>query len=214
MKHGILKKKKNTFGISIVEVMLVLAIVSLIFVVIAAGASELQKSRRDSYRKAYVRAVYAKLEEFYKNNKKFPGCASGGGCNLDDIQHFMEAYMPDGHDPSTGKAYNSTPVSVTSFGTYNGAAGCIKSANGIAEYCNWEVAHNWYPQPGKLYIGTAHWCYSSQPDPGGPGSPGPSAGPGPPLSGDPAGDNDITKFVIVTYLERGAYYCLDNFTGN
>jgi prepilin-type N-terminal cleavage/methylation domain-containing protein len=195
MKSKIIKKLSNPRGFTIVETLIALAIAGLIMVIVFIAISEAQVSIRDSHRKAYARTVFQALEEFNKNNGKFPGCVRG--CDTSDMQIFMEVYIPEGTDPSTGESYRSTPTKITNIGT-SGTG--ISSANGSAVYYDNGVHHDLIPEVGQIYIATAHWCYSSAPD----------SGEGPPLAGY-LGDNDVTKFALVIYLEHGGYYCIDNY---
>jgi prepilin-type N-terminal cleavage/methylation domain-containing protein len=192
------KKRQNHSGFSLVEIIIVIAIVSLIFVIIALGASEAQKTKRDNERKAYARTVFEALEEFNKNNGKFPGCT--WGCDTSDMERFMDIYLPEGTDPSTGLQYHSTPITVATDAAYGDGA-TIKTSNEAAVYIDNNVHHDLIPREGQMYIATAHWCYQTRPD----------LGDGPPLAGDV--DKDVSKFVIVIYQERGGFYCLDNYAG-
>jgi type II secretory pathway pseudopilin PulG len=198
VKRKFLARRRNSFGFSLVETVIVIAIVSLIFVIIALSASSAQKTKRDNERKAYVRLVFEALQEFNKNNGKFPGCVSG--CSTADMKRFMDTYLPEGTDPSTGQQYHSKPVTVTSDSAY-GDESTVKTSNSAAVYIDNGVHHNLLPKVGQVYIATAHWCYATHPDSG-----------GPPLAGEGI-DRDVSKFVIVIYQERGKFYCLDNYSG-
>lgn len=211
MIQKLLTRFKAQSGFTIVETMIVLAIVGLIMVIVFIAIPEEAASRRDSYRKAYAHQVVGALEDFYKNNGKFPGCAIG--CSTADMQRFMTIYLPDGSDPSTGLAYHSTPVTVGSDGSV-GDGKVIKSASGAAMYVDNEIHHNVKPKEGQIIIGTAHWCYSSTgKDPSDPSGKGPLAGaPQDPVTHD--WDQDVSKFVVLIYQEKGGYYCLDNYTAS
>jgi prepilin-type N-terminal cleavage/methylation domain-containing protein len=194
-------KSRQSQGFTMIEVMIVLAIAGLIMVILFIAVPEAQVSVRDNHRKAYARSVYASLEEFYKNSHKFPGC--NFGCDTSDMQKFMTNYLPEGRDPSTGLSYQSSPVTVVNDSAY-GTGAEVKSANGSAVYIDNGVHHNLLPKVGQIYIATAHWCYATAPD----------TSNGPPLAGLTSGDLDVSKFVIVIYLERGDYFCLDNYVNN
>jgi prepilin-type N-terminal cleavage/methylation domain-containing protein len=199
-----IKKQYQQIGFTIIEVMMVLSIAALIMVLIALGASEAQKTRRDNERKAYARQVYGALEDFYKNNGKFPGCVSG--CSTADMVKFMQFYLPDGSDPLTGAQYHKSSYSSVSDPAYSDGL-VIKPAvgtNGAAVYIDNGVHHNLLPNVGQIYIATAHWCYSTRSEP-------PGANTGPPLAGIGL-DRDVSKFALVIYQERGGYYCLDNYS--
>jgi prepilin-type N-terminal cleavage/methylation domain-containing protein len=193
-------KSRQSQGFTMIEVMIVLAIAGLIIVILFIAIPEAQVSVRDNHRKAYARSVYEALEEFYKNSHKFPGCVNG--CDTSDMQKFMTTYMPDGRDPSTGLSYRSAPLSVVNDNAY-GTGSVVKSANESSVYIDNGVHHYLMPKVGQIYIATAHWCYATAPD----------SGNGPPLAASGL-DNDVSKFVIVIYQERGDYFCLDNYVNN
>jgi prepilin-type N-terminal cleavage/methylation domain-containing protein len=180
-------------GFTIIEVIIVLAIAALILVIVFLAVPEAQKSVRDNHRKEYARAVFQTMEEYWKNNGKFPGCLSPGnppGCTNADMTRFLSLYLPAGRDPSTGLSYRNAATSSVADGV----------TNGVASYYFNSIPHNTTPAAGHLYIASAHWCYASQPD----------DGDGPPLAGIGA-DNNLSVFSIVIYQERGRYYCLDNY---
>lgn len=192
MKQKLSMKRHRNFGFTIIEVMIVLAIAGLIMVLVFITASQSSANRRDSQRKAYARQVVEALEEFYKNNGRFPGCLTSCAGNT-DRQRFLTNYMPDGTDASTGKSYNTASTSVS--------GDAVVSSNGAAAYYNNMVPHDTKPAFGQIYIATAHWCYSTAPD----------GGAGPPLAGTGT-DSNLAVFAVVIYQEHGGYYCLDNYS--
>jgi type II secretory pathway pseudopilin PulG len=211
------KRKKyasNRYGFTLVEVVFVIAIGMLILVLIALGASEAAKTHRDNYRKAYARQVYEALEDYYKSNGKFPGCNEG--CDTSAMEQFMEKYLPDGSDPSSGKDYHSNPIiNNPPDNGYYGSGGSVESSSGAAVYADNGVYHNVLPKPGQIIIGTAHWCFATTGfDPNARDDPDHA---GPPLAGTKKNqatgqwDQDFSKFVVLIYQERGGYYCLDNY---
>ncbi len=90
-----------------------LAVAGAITASVLVGVPQLQASRRDAARKAYVQTVYQAMEEYYKNNGHFPGCNLTtlplNTCKL-DAQRFLLTYLPDGEDPSTGQPYKTSSV--------------------------------------------------------------------------------------------------------
>ena len=193
MIRRFIPSKNKTSGFTIIEVIIVLAVVGLIFTVIFYAIPQAQASRRDAYRKTYAGAVYGAIEEYYKNNKKFPGCLDYDtpSCTT-DVARFITNYLPSGQDPSTGVNYVITATT--------NSADYVKTTNNSFVYYDSSVSHDTFPERGQIYIGTAHWCYSTKPD----------SGVGPPLSGTGT-DGDISIFAVVIYLEKGGYYCLDNY---
>jgi prepilin-type N-terminal cleavage/methylation domain-containing protein len=214
MKH-LRQKLTKTSGFTIIEVVIVLAIVGLMTVIVFIAVPAAQVSARDNHRKAYARSVLEALEEFNKNNGRFPGCNTG--CSTVDMQRFMMNYMPDGSDPTTGKSYHPASVLSTHDGHYGGGS-VVKSTNSSSAsvYIDNGVYHYLIPKVGQVIIATAHWCYGTQgKDPGASGTDH-----GPPIAGskqDPVTglwDQDFTKFVVLVYQEHGSYYCLDDFANS
>jgi prepilin-type N-terminal cleavage/methylation domain-containing protein len=196
-----LKKKPNS-GFTIIEVVIVLAIVGLIMVIVFIAVPEAQMSVRDSHRRAYAQTVLQAMEEYYKNNGQFPGCAAS--CSSADAIRFMTHYLPNGNDPSTGQQYNETDP--TRLVTSGSGAIATPSHSFIYTYSGNDVEHYVYPATGQVLLGMNHWCYATTGyDPAGNGPTN-----GPPLAGI-NGDNADDKFAILIYQERGGFYCLDNY---
>lgn len=88
-------------GFTIIEVVLVLAIASLIFLIVFLALPQLQKSRRDTQRKSDVAKVMGYLEKYASNSSgAYPP-------NLADPT-FVNSYIatdPELKDPSTGVTY-------------------------------------------------------------------------------------------------------------
>jgi prepilin-type N-terminal cleavage/methylation domain-containing protein len=206
MKREFRLKSNKHSGFTIIEVMIVLAISGLIMAIIFLALPELQASVRDSHRKAYARAVFAAMEEYYKNNERFPGCVDYAACpdGKNDAAKFIVRYMPEGSDPTTGLSYKAANESDLIEGLYtSGSRGLANPSHSIIFYfVGSSTSHNMYPGPGQMYIGMSHWCYATNgKDP---------TGGGPPLAGI-NGDNYTDKFAIVIYQEHGDYFCMDNF---
>jgi prepilin-type N-terminal cleavage/methylation domain-containing protein len=201
MKH--LRKKNNKKpGFTIIEIVIVLAIVGLITAIVFVAVPEAQRSVRDSYRRTYARSVVEAMEEYYKNNGKFPGC--GESCPSTEAVRFITKYLTEGKDPSTGESYNEPDV--TQLVPAGPGAIATISHSTLYVYAGGSLEHNLLPAFGQLYIGANHWCYSSTGnDPSGTGPTN-----GPPLAGV-NGDIAYDKFAVVIFQENGGYFCVDNF---
>jgi prepilin-type N-terminal cleavage/methylation domain-containing protein len=186
MQHLLTKKVTRQSGFTIIEVMIVLAIVGLILSIFFGAVPQLQASRRDSQRKSYIGRLVNAEDEYLKNSGRFPACDPGvRPCTVavaNDAINFIEKYMPEGSDPSTGDSYSSAStvnVSKNTSACSNNHA--VSTASGSTVYC---------------YDG--HWCYATKPD----------GGNGPPLAGP---DSDLARIVFVIGVEKGTYYCVDNY---
>ncbi len=67
--NSVMKKHKLNYGFTIIEVVLVLAIVGLIFLMVFLGLPALQRSQRDTARKSWSSNLIANLENARSNNK-------------------------------------------------------------------------------------------------------------------------------------------------
>jgi prepilin-type N-terminal cleavage/methylation domain-containing protein len=196
------RKIINSFGFTIIETMIVLAIAGLIMAIIFIALSQEQSSQRDNQRKAYSRQVLQAQEEYLKNNGIFPGCR--GGCTAkdqDDAKRFISLYMPEGKDPSSGNSYSSSSLVASSGNSTACTSDVVSTSTSTTVFCYnpGQIEHDFVPQLGQIVIGVGHWCYNTSPDDGN----------GPPLAGP---DTDFSRIVIVIGLEKG-YYCIDNYAG-
>jgi prepilin-type N-terminal cleavage/methylation domain-containing protein len=192
-------KSKNSFGFTIVEVMIVLAIAGIIMAIVFVAIPELQVSVRDGQRKSYATQLFEAEEDYLKSNSAFPACDSSiRPCTATDAanaERFLSLYMPDGSDPSTGQSYKDLNIGLGSDFTGWYAETLSKTAR---YYYNGEqVSHNIRPDVGQIFIAVGHYCL-------GDGRSVPGDGP---LSGP---DADLTRIVVLIGLERGGPFCLDN----
>jgi prepilin-type N-terminal cleavage/methylation domain-containing protein len=204
MKHKFQKIIKTQSGFTIIEIIIVLAIVGVITAIVFVAVPEALIMRRDSARKVYAQSVLEAMEEFYKNNGAFPSCGTPMGCTgdgKDGADRFLANYLPDFKDPSTGLNYHTDNVVYANDS--NGAAEAVEDngTNTARYYWNNPSSHSILPGLGQLYIANAHWCYKTRAD---------SYSTNGPLAGTSA-DNNPSNFAIVIYTERGGYYCLDNY---
>ena len=198
-------------GFTIIEVMIVTAIAGLITIIVFIAIPQAAVSRRDAERKTYARSIYAAMIEFEKNNSRIPTCIDipilstpdpndyNRDCNNapTDAKRFVEKYVPHRTDPSTGEEYvedTSTDHIVN-----------VKSGNLIYRYNPSDVTHEHIPALGVVELGTGHWCSASS---------GSSDQSKPIQSEFAVGSHPSTeqgKFYIMMGLEKGKFYCLDNY---
>jgi type II secretory pathway pseudopilin PulG len=189
-----ISNKQKPYGFTIVEILIFIAFTGIVLLVVFATASQAQKSRRDEHRKTYARQVFQAMEDYYKNNGTFLGHYDSSA-----FTRFLKNYLPEGEDPLTGKSYSSAMITDAKInGTTFGKETSTKSAVVYA----FNVPHNVFPAMGQIYVATGHVCYSSNPD-----------GSGGPVLSDNAYDRGHTAdvFAVVAYLERGKFYCIDNY---
>ena len=190
-------------GFTIIEILIVLATIGLMVAVLFLAAPSLQKSQRDSARREVARKTHTALLEFYNRNQRFPACDSGVGdpCDsgdLDDASRFIMSYLPQDRDPTTGESFSSSALT--------SGSGLIHTSSNSALYVydSTQVNHSYKPPLGQIYIGSGHWCYSTRPDDGPQTNPIASNS----VSG---GDRMLNRFVILIGLEKGEYFCIDNY---
>jgi prepilin-type N-terminal cleavage/methylation domain-containing protein len=222
MKRYLHKKVKTSFGFTIIEVMIVLAISALIVVIVFVAVPQTQVKLRDSERKQYLRSLYQAMLEYVKNNDRLPSCDSAGGptpCgDIDNPNNqlaagaakFLTNYAPHGKDPSTGEDYvdtDPTNLSAVDPGTWNLGNTTLHFDSAFTPHSaassNIDI-----DVVGKVVIGTGHWCNVSRPETDQPGW-------YPFASTTAVGlDLQLDKFVMAIGVERGRYYCLDNYDAN
>jgi prepilin-type N-terminal cleavage/methylation domain-containing protein len=193
------KQQNNKSGFTIIEIMFVLAIVSLMMVILFIGVGQLQVNKRDHERKSYVSKAIVAEEEYLRNNSRFPACDSGAivcsSAITDDASRFISSYLPEGEDPTTGKTYATTAT--TTGSNSNGAFVKTTSNSVFYFYDAGSVNHNMKPNTGQIFIAVGHYCLGDGPSQAGDG----------PLSGP---DTDFSRIVVLIGLEHGKYYCVDN----
>jgi type II secretory pathway pseudopilin PulG len=193
------KKEHKASAFTMVEVLIVIAIMSFILVVIVITIPSAKASGRDTKRKQYAQQVMQALEDYYKSNNSFPGCAT----TCSNMNRFLQEYLPDGQDPNTGGKYNSPnlvslPNGIATTESANSALATVTVRPFI--FYDHTVSHNTKPEIGQIYIATGDRCYNLHPD----------GGNGPPLAS--SAGIQLDEFAVVAYQDHGGYFCLDNYT--
>jgi len=131
MREKLTKKNQQT-GFTIIEVVLVLAIAGLIFLIVFLALPQLQKSRRDTQRKADAGRFLAALESYAGNNNGDYPAGTADGFN-DMVSKYMGTTATF-TDPSGG-AYAwvvTTPSAVAEMQYLKGSicAGPVATSTG------------------------------------------------------------------------------------
>jgi type II secretory pathway pseudopilin PulG len=90
--------RRSTQGFTVIEIVLVLAIASLIFLLIFFALPALQRSSRDTQRTQAAQQAMALLDQFRTNTGRYPTTAA-------DFVVFTSSYPFTFKDPLTGNAY-------------------------------------------------------------------------------------------------------------
>lgn len=88
-------------GFTLLEILVVVAIIGILISISAAAYTSAQKKSRDARRQGDIRSIQNAFEQYYANNTKYPTSSS---CSVDTT------YLPSGipTDPKTGIAYPIT----------------------------------------------------------------------------------------------------------
>lgn len=119
-------------GFTIIEVVLVLAIAGLIFLMVFIALPALQRSQRDTQRRADVSRVLTQITSYTNNNR---GSVPAGLTTLSSGKSFVQNYLAgaaantagsDYQDPTTGSYVfldnpsSTTPITVGQMAYYRG----------------------------------------------------------------------------------------------
>ncbi len=114
-----MKKQHQPKGFTIIEVVLVLAIVGLIFLMVFIALPALQRSQRDTQRRDDMARFSSQLSSYQANNNgNVPEAKAGSIKNNDLVGYakFISEYLTVGGDsfadPSTGDTYEVKDVTV------------------------------------------------------------------------------------------------------
>ena len=69
---GVVIMKQNKTGFTIIELLIVIAIIGILAGLVLTNFQGAQAKARDAQRKTRLNSVYGKLEEFYNNNNGYP----------------------------------------------------------------------------------------------------------------------------------------------
>lgn len=176
---------------TIIEVMIVMALVGIILLIIFLAVPAAQRGARNYDRKNYTSIITASLLEYYNNNGHYPGVVGAPGSAASDAE--ICSFLQSLPRVSPGTACSTSTASFTSInGTI--AADCITITAGSYTICfqNWTAVDHGYIGPyDEISIMLAHWC-----------NVGDNADPGQPVSYPIAGnDTDTRRFAVWTSLE-------------
>ncbi len=73
--------KKTKSGFTLIEILIVVAIIAILASVVLVGLGPVQQSGRDARRLSDIRQVQNALELFYNKCGYYPGTISGGACS-------------------------------------------------------------------------------------------------------------------------------------
>lgn len=108
-------------GFTLIEIMVVIAIISLLAVVVAAGISDGPKRARDARRKGDMRSIKVALEAYFSDNQSYPVITTLSPAS--DLEPILSPrYIPEvPSDPSTlqytyiGTGCTPTPPKCSGF---------------------------------------------------------------------------------------------------
>lgn len=94
-------KRRLSVGFSLLEVLVVVAIIGILISIGTAAFTSAQKKSRDSRRQGDLKSIQSAFEQYYADNTGYPTSSS---CTV------SSAYLPAGIplDPKTGVAYGIT----------------------------------------------------------------------------------------------------------
>ena len=132
---------RNKKGFTLVELLVVLAIIGVVMGLAVGGIRIVQQVNRDTQRKALIRDIQLVLESYQEKHNKYPTGreVGGGGTNTIDVDPY-NADCPDGTLISVGPAPAEELCSKVRFDVaHHGACPPTSSATedstGEFEYC-------------------------------------------------------------------------------
>ena len=186
-------------GFTIIEVVLVLAIAGLIFLMVFLALPALQRSQRNEQRRDSINRIYSLIAQYQKNNHgKPPFNATTGDFDVKFITHYVDVQCSGDSevDPSAagGASYGGWTFEQCSseFSDPDGTpliVGHLKAEDvGSEAFRNAELNH-------VVYFGAKMICRGEDN-----------------ASDDTSIDVAPNSFVIMTILDGGSLYCVDNAT--
>jgi prepilin-type N-terminal cleavage/methylation domain-containing protein len=122
-----MKQARLSFGFTIIELIIVLAIASLIFLIVFLALPATQRAVRDNQRRSAYNNILAQMQVFKTNNGHYPVSAA-------DQTLFQNTYLTDIVEPNTGSVYN-VKYSTTLFNTHNANPAFGEVLYTIAHWC-------------------------------------------------------------------------------
>ncbi len=176
-------------GFTIIEVLIVIAIVGFLLVVILLVVPTLRTNQRNTDRKSMVNFVGSQLEEYAHNNSNTFPDSPWQFCD------FITGYLSE-RAPGLGSCSPS----------FVGAKQCVLVDGTIYDICYHDRSTSSHAYNGpydEISIQTSHKCNN---DPATSSDP-----PGYPITGVGDDDTNVKRYVVWTRLERSnAVYCLNN----
>lgn len=106
--HSRFKKASRKNGFSMIELIVILAIIAILFVVLLGTYISQVSRARDADRKRDLDAIKTALEDYYNDNTCYPSKATfeGYACESDDFSPYMRVFPCD---PLSGEHYRYEP---------------------------------------------------------------------------------------------------------
>jgi len=189
MKKNHHLKNKQSSGFTIVEVMIVLAIASLILLILFLIIPQVQRSKRDYARRHYVDFISAQYDSYKANYGRYP--TDGVSGSPDNRCTFIQDYLRT----------NGTSTCTSDTTSYLGVSqNCIKADTELYTICFHarNSSHDYIGPEDEISIEPGHFCTDT------------NVSPDKYIKSTSATDDDTNKYVIWTKLENGSYYCVDN----
>jgi prepilin-type N-terminal cleavage/methylation domain-containing protein len=131
------------FGFTLLELLIVIAIIGILVSAGVASYSQAQKKSRDSRRKSDLKAIQSAFEQYYAES---PTQSYPVGCSVDAT--FLPGGIPK--DPKTGDAYNDNGAYGSGTCTAAGYCFCVTLESGVGN-SNGSCSYT---------AGTSHFCVS------------------------------------------------------
>jgi prepilin-type N-terminal cleavage/methylation domain-containing protein len=130
-----LKQLKRESGFTIIELLIVIAIIGILATLVLTNFQGAQAKGRDTVRESDMNSIYQKLEEFYNENGGYPDGSLDGTVAVGINE--AEALSTDGVFPGLdvgALADDDGEIIVSSFSTGDPVAIVIPDGTGASEY--------------------------------------------------------------------------------